>query len=324
MKDNVQFLKSVEIFSLLSDEELEMIIDNFHFFNTGENEALFHQGDEGNEMFIVKSGSVKTSIRLTDGTDRDLAVFTTGDFFGEMSIFENAPRSATCSTVDQSSLIGLKEDDLFTMLEKNPEIAIKIMYRMLNITTQRLRDTGEFLSDMVQWGEAARKRTITDEFTGAYNRRFLDDTLPEYFDSAKKNRRPLSLIMVDLDYFREINDHFSHEIGDQVILEVVNVFKLHLREKDILARYGGDEFTVLMPETTAEEAFEIAEMIRKDIEVLDLLNKPDAAIKNVTTSQGLSSFPENADTLDVLKEMADKALYQAKEDGRNRVAFIEK
>jgi diguanylate cyclase (GGDEF)-like protein len=324
MNENVQFLKTVEIFSLLSDGEIEMIIENFRFKDIAENEELFKEGDDGNEMFIIKDGTVKTSIKMPDGNEKELALFKNGDFFGEMSIFENAPRSATCKTVEKTSVISLQEDDLFSMIENNPEIAIKMMYRMLNITTQRLRDTGEFLSDMVQWGEAARKRTITDEFTGAYNRRFLDDALPEYYETARKNKKPLSFIMVDLDYFREINNHFGHELGDKVILEVVNVFKQHLRESDILARYGGDEFSVLMPETGVEDAKEIAEKIRKDVADLDMLDQQDAPIKQVTTSQGLSSYPENSDSLDELKELADKALYKAKEDGRNRVGYINK
>jgi len=323
MDENIQFLKTVEIFSLLSEEEISMIIDKLHFIDIGENVMLFREGEEGNEMFIVQTGSVKTSIRMPDSSDKELAMFKSGDFFGEMSIFDNAPRSATCKTVDKASLISLKDTDLFSMIERNPEIAIKIMYRMLNITTQRLRDTGEFLSDMVQWGEAARKRTITDEFTGAYNRRFLDDFLPEYFEAARKKSKPLSLVMADLDHFRDINESFGHETGDRIILEVVSIFRKHLRETDIIARYGGDEFTLLFPDTSAEVVMEVAEKIRVDVEGLDVLNGGNEKIKKVTTSQGLASFPENAESLEKLKEMADQALYKAKENGRNRVHYIE-
>jgi diguanylate cyclase (GGDEF)-like protein len=322
MNDSVRFLHSIEIFSLLSPEELEMIMDDFHFRTIRAGEMLFKEGDEGSELFIVQSGKVKTSIQLPDGNERELAVFTSGDFFGEMSIFDDAPRSATCRTVEQASLVCLRKEDFYSMIEENPEIAIKIMYRMLNITTQRLRDTGEFLSDMVQWGESARRRTITDEFTGAYNRRFLDDSFPAFYESATKRSEPLSLIMVDLDNFRVINDTFGQETGDRIILEVVGIIKRRLRDADILARYGGDEFTVLMPDTGADEALAIAESIRAEVEKLDLLGNSDGRAARITTSQGLASYPEHAETLETLKEKADQALYRAKETGRNRVCCL--
>lgn len=322
MENSIQFLKKVELFSLLSEEEISMIIDNFNIIDFEENQVLFREGEEGSEMFIVRNGSVKPSFRLPEGNEREMAVFGKGDFFGEMSIFDNSPRSATCTVMEPTQLLSLKESDLLSMIQKNPEIAIKIMYRMLNITTRRLKDNGEFLSDMVQWGESARKRTITDEFTGVYNRRFLDDALPEFFDDARRSSQPLSLVMVDLDYFREINDTYGYETGNRVILGVVSVVKKHLRNNDILARYGGDEFTLLLPETGINEAMILSEKIRRDVEHLAILGDGNAGAVKITATLGLATYPENALTLETLKSMADQALYRAKESGRNRIYCI--
>jgi diguanylate cyclase (GGDEF)-like protein len=203
-------------------------------------------------------------------------------------------------------------------MKDNPKIAIKIMYKMLNVITQRLQNTGGFLTDMVRWGEDASKRAITDPFTGCYNRRFLDDKLDDFFTTAKNNQQPFSLVMIDLDYFRQINEAYGHEIGDKTILEVVNVFKEYLREKDVIARYGGDEFTVLMPETPLKQAEEVAKTICKKVSNLTLLEGLNGPIKTITLSQGIAAFPESSEELKELKEKADKALYKAKEDGRNR------
>jgi diguanylate cyclase (GGDEF)-like protein len=319
MSNTADFLKKVEIFSLLDDAERWSISELFKNKFVRREEILFREGENGNELFIVKSGKMASSIRLSNGEFRELAEFSCGNFFGEMSIFENALRSATCICKDDAELLSLNKRDFFEMIERHSAISVKIMYRMLNITTQRLRDTSEFLSDMVHWGEAARKRAITDELTGAYNRRFLDDAMDNYFESARTNGRGLSLIMVDLDHFREINEYFGHKGGDSVILEVVKIFNKHLRDKDILARYGGDEFTVLMPEIDALGAMEIAEKIRADVEMLDLFPNSDVPIKKISTSQGIASFPEHANDIKVLKQKADQALYRAKEEGRNRV-----
>lgn len=320
MSISVDFLSTVEILSLLGPDEINSIAGLFSIHEIGEGEMLFREGDEGNELFIVKSGSVASSIRLPDGGERQIARFMAGNFFGEMSIFENAPRSATCRSLEKSTLLGLHERDFYRMIEAYPDIATKIMYRMLNITAQRLRDTGEFLSDMVHWGEAARRRAITDELTGAYNRRFLDDALVSQIDVARNSGNPLSLIMVDLDYFREINENYGHDAGDRCIMEVMRVFNRHLRETDILARFGGDEFTVLLPDTAPETARDIADRVRTALVGLDLLSAYQGPVKTLSMSAGVASFPGDADEMKKLKDAADKALYRAKENGRNQVA----
>lgn len=319
MDNSIDFLKDVEIFSMLESDELEQIVDYFDLVEIDEGKKLFKQGDKGNELYIVKSGTIATSIALPDDGEKEIATFNEGSFFGEMSIFEDAPRSATCFSKEKSVLLGLEKNEFFEIIDRYPGTAIKMMYRMLNVTTGRLRDTGEFLSDMVHWGETASKRAITDEFTGAYNRRFLDDAIVKQVEVAKMNKTDLSLVMVDLDYFRIINDNYGHDVGDQLILEIVKIFNKHLRETDMLARYGGDEFTVLMPETSIEEARNVVENVRKEINELDTLESLDGPVNKVSTSQGVSSLPEFADSLESLKKMADDSLYKAKEGGRNRV-----
>jgi diguanylate cyclase (GGDEF)-like protein len=321
MKSKIEFLQNVELFSLLSEEEIGRIIKSLHSVEKEADEVLFKEGDEGSELFIVVSGKVVSYVVLPKGTKREIAEFKSGDFFGEMSIFENTNRSATCYTKEKSLLLSLRERDLFELILYDPEIAIKIMYRMLNITAERLLDRSEFLSDMVQWGEEARKRAITDELTGIYNRRFLDDSLTDYFEKAKNNGKPLSLVMLDIDNFKDYSDMFNQKQINQVILEVASVFKRHLRENDIVARYGGDEFTVIMPDTDLKSAFKVAEKIRIAVSELQLSNTLKQDIRQITISQGISSYPENTDDLEVLRVMADKALYKAKLEGRDRVVL---
>lgn len=319
MTSLTEFLQKVDVFSLLTSEEIDKIVDYLKYIEIGRGEKLFKEGDEGNELYIVKSGRAVISIRLADGKEREIAEFKSGDFFGEMSIFESAPRSATCCIKEKSCLLTMQEGGFFQLIKHFPDIAIKIMYRMLNITTQRLRNTGEFLTDMVLWGEKARKRSITDELTGVYNRRFLDNALEDCVGASRNTGKPVSLIMVDLDWFREINELYSHETGDQIILGVVEVFKKYLRESDIIARYGGDEFTVILPETGIDEARIIADKICDEVGKLNILESLEGPINNVTTSQGIAAFPETAKDLKTLREKADRALYRAKEEGRNRV-----
>jgi diguanylate cyclase (GGDEF)-like protein len=319
VKKTAHFLKTIHIFSSLTDEEIKSIAKKLSLLKVKKGDIICKQGDKGNELYIIREGEFNGSIQLPSGKLKEIVTFHAGDFFGEMSIFENAPRSATCLANNEGAIYRLHKKDFFSLIQSEPEIAIKIMYRMLNITTQRLRTTSKFLSDVVRWGDEASKRAITDEFTGAYNRRFLENSLDDYLEAAKQGGKPLSLIMTDLDYFRQINEAYGHDIGDKTILEIVKVFKKHLRDTDILARYGGDEFTVLLPDTSLEKAFNVAETIRKEVEKIDLLHELNGPVTTLSTSQGIASYPETAKDLQSLRKKADNALYMAKESGRNRV-----
>jgi len=317
------FLKQVDIFSLLSDDEISLIAKRLKPVRIKQDETLFREGDEGNELFVVRSGRVAISIALPDGAQRTLREFSAGEFFGEMSIFENEPRSATCKACEESTLYALHERDFFKLIEMSPTTAIKIMYRMSSITTGRLKNTSEFLTDLVRWGEKARKRAITDKLTGVFNRHFLEKSIQNLFASAKKRKKSLSLVMVDLDNFRKINEYYGHETGDRIILAVVEVFKKHLRKRDIIARYGGDEFTVVLPQTGLKEAEELAWKICREVRKLTILREIGGPIDMITTSQGIASYPENAKNIKDLRERADQALYRAKENGRNRVSIAQ-
>jgi CRP-like cAMP-binding protein len=197
------FLERVRVFSLLSREDVERVTSHLSAVELEEGQTLFHEGEAGKELYILAEGKVAISISLPDGTGQQIAQFAPGDFFGEMSIFDNAPRSATCRALTRSVVFSLSKDAFSDIIAQHPRIALKLMYRMLNVTTQRLRDTSAFVSEMVLWGESARKRAITDELTGVYNRRFLEDSLGGYLSEAGEKGTQLSFVMADLDHFRQ-------------------------------------------------------------------------------------------------------------------------
>ena len=321
MSGVTEFLKDVDIFSNLNDTERHSIAEvlSTHSYDAGE--ALFQQDDPGTEMFILREGTIAIEMETAQGESLEIATLSAGEFLGEMSIFEDAPRSATCRAKERSVLYGLSMEEFSRLMKERPGVAITVMNRMLRIVAARLRRSSAFLSDMVQWGESARKRSITDEFTGLFNRRFLDEALASQFSRAKEEGESLAVVMIDLDHFNELNEAYGHDVGDEVIQAASEVFKREFGEEDIVARYGGDEFTALLPRTEPAAARDRCEKVRAAVEKLPTLEGRGGAIVHVTTSQGVASYPTHAGTKGELWEAADRALYIAKEKGRNCVVL---
>jgi diguanylate cyclase (GGDEF)-like protein len=317
----IEFLKYVEIFSSLTEKELEYISHFLDVRDFVEGQIIFREGDRGDSMYILFKGIINTKCKLPDGKNRDIAEFYAGDFFGEMAIFENEPRSATCYGLKPGIVIILTSSILFKLMIHNSKIALKILYNMLGIISQRLRESSQFLTNVVNWGETARKRAITDEMTGIYNRRFLDEELEIHFKNAQVRDKELSILMIDLDDFREINENYGHETGDVVIKKTVEGIREILHDKYILARYGGDEFFVILPDTSIEQAIKIAEKIRKRVQSVHVMRASIPSMIDVSASIGVAALSDATGELKSLKEVVDQALYRAKSEGKNKVVF---
>ncbi|HDD35248.1 MAG TPA: GGDEF domain-containing protein [Candidatus Desulfofervidus auxilii] len=163
--------------------------------------------------------------------------------------------------------------------------------------------------------EKIRLSSITDALTGLYNRRYFMERLEIEWERAKRYQRPISLLILDIDHFKRINDTYGHLAGDKVLKTLGKLISKQLRKTEIAGRYGGEEFTILVPETNAEGAIKLAERLRKMVEEYPFAINGTI---NVTVSIGVSDA-EGIETINDLIQKADAALYQAKETGRNRV-----
>lgn len=162
----------------------------------------------------------------------------------------------------------------------------------------------------------------TDGLTGLNNRRSMMETLDKEFERSTRKHSPLSLLMLDIDHFKKINDNFGHQLGDNVLQGLAILLKSFLRQYDMAARFGGEEFALILPETSSADALMVAERIRCGIEKLKIDGLPDDF--RITASLGLATAPNDAmATADDLIREADYALYSAKRSGRNRVELME-
>lgn len=159
----------------------------------------------------------------------------------------------------------------------------------------------------------------TDSKTGLLNIRYFNQQFDEMLERAKRLNRPLSIMMADLDFLRRINNNYGHLAGDLVLIGVSKIIANTVRGKDIVGRFGGEEFAILLPDTDQEEAFEVAEAIRLAIAAHHFDVPTSQTPLQVTMSLGVACYPEDANTATDLLHQADVAVYQAKMDGRNRV-----
>ncbi|WSH66772.1 PleD family two-component system response regulator [Rhizobium ruizarguesonis] len=160
---------------------------------------------------------------------------------------------------------------------------------------------------------------VTDPLTGLYNRRYLDNHLNVLFNRSMARGRPLSVLITDIDRFKHVNDTYGHDGGDEVLREFSNRVRSTIRGADLACRYGGEEFVVVMPDTSPEIAATVAERLRAAIESAPFMLKHSGEALNVTASFGIASRIASVLTPDQLMKQADLALYEAKNTGRNRV-----
>jgi diguanylate cyclase (GGDEF)-like protein len=163
-------------------------------------------------------------------------------------------------------------------------------------------------------------KSITDELTGCYNRRKLKDDVKEELERAERYNNDLSVLMIDIDWFKEYNDFHGHQKGDKLLVNLVETISQNIRSSDTLYRYGGEEFVVLLPETSEKEAKEVAEKIRSKVEKKKFkgeeISQPNLII---SVSVGIATYPKNGSTSSKIIFAADSAMYKAKTSGKNMI-----
>ncbi|MBF0264913.1 MAG: GGDEF domain-containing protein [Gammaproteobacteria bacterium] len=216
------------------------------------------------------------------------------------------------------------------MIRSHAKLAVKSKQiaqtnKQLQITKLNLQKT---IRELEESKAELKLLASTDPMTGLYNRRYFKDVSEHIFNISKRENKSLSVLMLDIDKFKRINDTFGHQKGDEVIMLLASILQKHARKSDIISRFGGEEFLILLPETAIDGANTIAEKIRTNIRTLDIeveveKDKIEVISITFTVSAGVSTINFNQDlNIEAAINRADKALYQAKESGRNRVCSL--
>ncbi len=185
---------------------------------------------------------------------------------------------------------------------------------------QSLESVADICASSIQnahYVERIRQLSYLDGLTGIFNRRFFELRILEEIERARRSGIGMAVVMVDIDQFKKLNDEFGHLLGDEVLRQVSSLFHQQLRKIDVVCRYGGEEFAILLTQTNSQHAQGVAEKLRKLVESWQFPGVP----RTVTLSAGVAAFPDHGASRDELIRAADTALYAAKQAGRNQVCL---
>ena len=265
-------------------------------------EVLFEQNDPGDGMYWIELGLLAVLQGQLD-EPRLLTFRYPGQIVGEIALLENAGRSATVAALAPTHLRYLSKEKFQGLLELIPGFGVEIM----RLLSARLREVKP----------AEYSAGLYDHLTGALSRQALDVRLREELERALLYQYNISLVFLDLDHFKEVNDAYGHARGDEVLKSFVAQVKANLRTTDLLFRFGGDEFVLILQGVDQSRGLVLVQHLLDDISAMQIPGDPPLII---TFSAGLAYFPTDGDTAKTLLEAADQRMYLAKRGGRRRVA----
>jgi len=305
-------LSRLLLFKGVSREPIGEYLDRCNEWVVSEGEVLISPDRPNVHILLILSG--RLGVHLDSPESPPIAILGEGDCAGEMSIIDSERPSAYVTAVEETRLLAIEQETLWDLVHASNGIA----RNLLLILSGRIRHDNALLLDSLQERRKYEHLATVDALTGLHNRLWLNSMFARELTRSQRGDDPLCLVMVDVDHFKEFNDQHGHLAGDELLCTMADVLRAEVRPHDMVARFGGEEFALLLPGTALEEARGIAERIRAQAAQapLPIENSSDAA--PVTVSVGIAAAKVD-DTLQSLLARADEALYQAKRNGRNCV-----
>ena len=311
---SLEELEDITIFNGVDFHSISSIIENINIISLEKESVLILQGETVRKLFIILEGSL--SILFTPQDSREInsnIILEKGETVGELSIIDHKPASATVIANRYCRVMEITEEAFWSLITLSHQFATNVLI----LLSHRMRNENELLEANILEKISFQEQTNIDPLTNLYNRRWLSIQLPRLIKRSAISNEPLSVLMIDIDHFKQINDNYGHLTGDKVLKFLSNTIKGNIRPEDYACRYGGEEFIIIFPKTGAKEALIPAERIRtiteKESEVSEL--------PTITISGGLATINNNSSEFDweELVKIADNNLYFSKDNGRNRI-----
>ncbi len=306
-------LEGLELFHGVDPDDVQDALQRCDRRDIAAAELLLSPGTRNENVFIVLSGSLKVHVGSVDTPP--LATMEAGACVGEMSIIEDRDPSAFVVAAAPTHLLVIHQTVLWEMVHASHEFA----KNLLIVLSERVRSHNRVIADSVGELRKVERHAKTDALTGLNNRHSMEEVFNREIQRCRRDGQPVSLVMIDVDNFKVFNDRFGHIAGDRALSAVASILRHQFRPRDLLVRYGGDEFAVLLPEIDQAKALTIAERVRESV-CGNTGNGNDSLVQiPVEISMGVAELAAEGDLTSLLRA-ADEALYRAKRAGRNTVA----
>jgi diguanylate cyclase (GGDEF)-like protein len=305
-------LEGLQLFQGVEPAEVQVLLQKCDRRDLAPGELLLSPGSKNEYVFVVLSGSLHVRVGSPDAPI--IATMRTGECAGEMSIIEDRDPSAYVVAAEPTHLLVIHQTILWAMVDASHAFC----KNLLIVLSERVRSHNQFIAASFGDLQKFERNATTDALTGLHNRHAMEETFPREVSRCLQNGQPVSLIMIDVDQFKRFNDLFGHVAGDRVLTAVARILQKQFRPRDLLVRFGGDEFAVLLPGIGAAEAMTIAERVREAVSGTTGDSNDSLIQVPVEVSMGIAEL-EPGGTFESLLRAADAALYRAKDAGRNTV-----
>jgi len=292
------------------------LLSDCNIRNIAKGETLIKAGEINNNVYLILSGVF--NVHLTPDCTDPVTVLEPGQSIGEISIIDHQPASAYVSAVKESRVLVIDEEVMWSLIGSSHAIA----NNLLVVLSQRLRHGNSVINKIKVLLKEYEHHATVDALTSLYNRRWLDNMQARVMQRCHKNNEALSVMMLDIDSFKNYNDKNGHLAGDIALRTVSQTIIQYLRPEDLVTRYGGEELFALLPGMDIKATVTVAERLREAIKQTNITDKDDQPLPNVTISIGVAQMTKHDDPNQLIED-ADKAMYKAKHAGRDKVCSLE-
>lgn len=316
-KDKIlNLLGNSRLFSEWNGSDLQRIIEKAQVVTFKKDDTIFEPTKIGSRLYLILDGSV---LILSPEDKSTIAEFVSGEMFGEMALLTRSPQNAYAQAVNDVQILEFPRngENLTDALAEYPEIVARLLQSFLIFVANRTRRANALVKENSPIVQQLRKQMYGDKLTGLLNRIYLEENLDQFLADKP------SLIMMKPDNFKQINDQFGHETGDAVLTLMAKDLSENVAETSQLIRYAGNEFTILTPNHSREQALDLAQLIQKELHELDISSVTKTTDISLSMSLGIAVAPEHGSTAEALIKACVELPLVGRARGGKQILFPE-